>query len=416
MKVLLINPKFYDRPSWIPYGLLCLASYLEHNGIQCEIHDKNTKNTDLKDVVSEHNPDLIGIGGMTYQGLDAINSGYVLKKYFPDIPLVYGGPHFSFRPEEAYPFANVVVIGEGEETLLEICNGFPREEIKGIAYKKDGVIFKTPEREFISLDNYPKLLYNKINILDYQEYKINRDRDRSVTILTGRGCPYNCTFCASPQLWKRKIRYFPLERVMENIDYIINTTGIRSIRIFDDTFNISDDRVVQFCDMVADKNLNIDFFSHTKTLQNVNLLKYMRNVGFTMTCLGVECANDEMLKSLNKNITCAEIAAALDNLHQAKIVASPSYMIGSPGETIDTLKQSVQFAVKHNLDGLNYFQFATPHVGSKFHDTCKDYGTIINNNEYTWSQDTPVFVPHGLTAEIMLNWRNMTNTILCDMQ
>ena len=419
MKVLLINPKFYDRPSWIPYGLLCLASYLEHHGVNCEIHDRNIRRDEenhehLKSFILSYKPDLIGIGGMTYQGLDAINTGYVIKKLFPDIKIVYGGAHFSFQPEEAYPFADLVVIGEGEETLLEICRGVPKEEIKGIAYKKDGVITYTPERDFISLDNYPQLRYDKIKILDYVEYKINKDMDRSVTILTGRGCPYNCSFCASPQLWKRKVRYFPLERVMENIDYIVKNTGIKSIRIFDDTFNIDKERVIKFCDLVKDMDLSIDFFSHTKTLQDVDVLKHMKSAGMNMTCFGVECANDGILKILDKNITCDEVALALDNLHKAGIIAVPSFMIGNPGETLETIKDSVRFAVEHNFDGINYFQFTVPHVGSRLNGTWKNYGEIIEKNEYLWNQENPVFIPHGLNKDIMYHWRGLTNTILCD--
>ncbi len=423
MKVLFINPKISGGYPWIPIGMAYLAAYLRKNKIEVKILDNNFLNLNkekLSDLIDSYNPSLIGTGGMTVQSKDALKLGSIVKSIDKNLPLVYGGVHFTFLPEDGLKYGDICVIGEGEETILEICKESNFKKIKGIAYKEDNKIILTEERPFIQdLDIIPFPAYDLLEMDRYGDLLITGER--AISILTGRGCPYNCLFCASPKLWNRKVRFHSLGYVMSHIKFLIQNYNLKNLRIMDDTFTIQKKRVFEFCDQIEENNFKLNMTCLTNVRNtDYEMFKRMKSVGFSIVAFGVESGNNKILKLINKGITKNDVRKAVSMAKRAGLSTELLFMIGNIGENKKTILNSIEFAKelnppRSNFQRLlhpityNYFQFATPFVGSKFYTIAQEYGTVLTKNWDRYHHAEPTFIPKDLDKETMIKLRDVAN-------
>jgi len=437
MRILLIEPSYNwphkDKP-WSPWGKLQLAAYLKKHGHEVHIMDNAFfQGTDygIRHTVGvEIKPDIIGIGGMTMQHNDTKHIAGVVRDMYADHPddrplLVGGGVHFTFCPDDAAELFDLVAIGEGEETMLEICNrykdtgymgGEDYEDIRSIGYKKPGetTFTYTPRRPLMDPEDICQPAYELVQpwLTQYNDGFITGEK--APMIMTGRGCPYNCQFCGAPRLYQRTMRMFPIEGVIENMKRVSQLyNGVKSFRIMDDTFAASHKRVEEFGAAVLpafDGKASMTCLTHVKTAKE-NTMKLLKDIGFWIVAFGFESGNDDVLKAINKGVTVAESAEAARVARAAGLCVEGLFMMGCVGETEQSCLDTIEFAKSHNPPDYgvnatwNWFQFATPFPGSKFYDEAEEHGTILTKNYDEYHHQRPVYVPHGMTAAQLMRLR-----------
>lgn len=430
MKVLLVEPKYGYKEAlpWIPIGKGYLAAVIRREqGFEVKIIDNALHAYDEKTLIKlieEFGPDIIGTGGMTLQINDTIKiAGLIRKLYRSDVLLVGGGVHLTIIPDDGIDLFDFIVLGEGEDTFLELCKRYKEtggdkdkrfyKDIPGLCFKyQDGEIVKTGYRGFISdLDKLPLPAYDLLEVEKYNDFLITGER--AISIMTGRGCPFDCEFCASPYLTQRKVRYFSLGYTFRLIEYLIERYGFKNFRIMDDTFALNKKRVIEFCNQIRKRalKLNMTCLTHVNTA-NPEMLKKMKEAGFSIVAFGIESGNNEILKLVNKGITQEMAIKAIKDAIKAGLSVEGLFMIGNIGETKETIEDTICFAKKYNppynsfrRTGYNWFQFATPFPGSRFFIKAKDYGEVISFNYDDYSHQIPIFVPRGLNAETMITLR-----------
>ena len=415
MKVLLINPKIPDGRPWLPVGLLCLGSYLRKHGIESRLIDGNFKKLDhdcLSRLLSDYEPDIVGIGAMTVQCKDAMRIGTLVRAISSHPKIVFGGVHFTFRPEDGLVSGDIVVVGEGEQAFLEICEGRKLSQIKGIIYRDDSSkVTRTEPRELMKeLDEVPFPAYDLVDVSKYDDRLITGER--AISIMTGRGCPYDCSFCASPRFWKRRVRFHSLDYVLKHLNYLVAHYDLKNLRIMDDTFTASRERVLKFCELVETNGLKLNMSCLTNVRNaDYEMFKRMKQAGFSIVALGVESGNDTILRMINKGTTRDEARKAVKNARDAGLKAELLFMIGNIGESYDKIMDSIEFAKEINPAGpsdgtaYNWFQFATPFPGSRFYENAHEYGTVVTRDWDRYGHQEPVFVPRDLDSGTMIMLR-----------
>jgi radical SAM superfamily enzyme YgiQ (UPF0313 family) len=397
MKVLLIYSNAMEQ-AWVPIGLLYLAANLRKNNIDVKIIDSKYDN--VFDEIIHYNPDYIGLGGMTLMANNAIKLGKEIKQNFPNIILVYGGVHFTFLPEEAYEVADIIIKGEAEKVFVDIVKNKPYCDIRGILYKCDKEWIDNGDYEFINdLDSLPLPAYDLIDMNRYSDELVTGEK--AISILTGRGCPHNCSFCASPKLWRRKVRYHSVEYTINHIKYLIDNYNLHNLRIMDDTFTCDNARVLDFCKAIKDNDIKLNMTCLTNVNNaSLDVFKKMKDAGFSIVAFGLESVDENVLRLANKNNTREKMTRAVNLAHEAGLKTELLFMVGNMGDTKKSLNDSLQFSKE--LSGYKtYFQLATPFPGSRFYDEAEKYGKIIDRNWKDYNHKKVTYIPGGLDEETM---------------
>ncbi len=374
MRILLIQPPFYgfqnitsDR---LYLGLAYLAAVLEKDGhevlilngefyfeqmegenekitIDQEAYKKNFKREHyvyqkiLNDVI-DFKPDAIAISFMTAGSTSAYFLAQHITRAIPDIPLIAGGIHPTLLPEEPLKKGfNYVIRGEGEVTIVELIKAIQNksndlETILGISYLSHGQIYHNQNRPFIAdLDALPFPAFYLMK--DYQKHAY-----ASSGIITSRGCPFTCTYCASKLLWTRQVRFRSPKNIVNEIIDRHKKYGLASFAFHDDTFTLNRKYVEQFCLLVLKLSFKISWHCDTRgdTL-DLNLLKLMKRAGCQHIYLGLESGSPKIQKLIKKNLSTVKVKQAIKMARQARIETTVYFMVGFPEETEEDIKQSI---------------------------------------------------------------------------
>jgi anaerobic magnesium-protoporphyrin IX monomethyl ester cyclase len=231
--------------------------------------------------------------------------------------------------------------------------------------------------------------------------------DRAISVMTGRGCPYSCTFCASPALTRRRVAYHSIEYMERHIRFLIDSYGMKSLRIMDDTFTLNKRRVLEFCDMIERNGFKLIMTCLTNVKNaDYDLFARMKQVGFIIVAFGLESGNDEILKGIEKGTTKAQCRTAVKAAYDAGLYVEGLFMIGHPGEMRSTIQQTIDFAKEINPDYVNWFQFSTPFPGSELWSYWQKHGTMRSMNWRLFDHQQPLFIPHGLDPQTLIAMRN----------
>ncbi len=373
MRVLLINPPDENEilscnPDFInqerghnpPLGILYLAGYLEKFSdfeiqiLDCQVEEMNY--VKLAQTIEKRKPDVIGVTAMTFTLIDVLKVVKVAKQINPQIKIVLGGPHPHIYPEETInlPGVDFVILGEGEVSFLELLNHLNKKEyhrlheVKGLVFKVDGKIINNGFREpLINLDLLP---FPARHLTPYQKYSsILAKKNPVTTMITSRGCPYQCIFCDRPHLGKL-FRARTAKNVVDEMEEC-KKMGINEILVYDDTFTIKKQRVLDVCSEIQKRKLNIvwDIRARVDTV-NEEMLKELKKAGCQRIHYGVEAGTEKILKVLNKGITLEQVKKAFKLTKKIGIQTFAYFMIGSPEETKEDILESIDFAKKLKPD------------------------------------------------------------------
>ena len=362
-----------------PLNLGLLAAIAREGGHECSIIDAeidriNQKN--LVDKVIEHNPDLIAVTGMspffhlTKQLSDA------LKKVSPDVKIILGGQHLTIMGEKAFHKCfDYAYTGECENQLVPLLdcieNNKPFDNIKGLYYRNGGdeIMFTGPNTYIRDLDSLP---FPTRDLLPQYKYKLGtlKGRKNFTSILTMRGCPWHCIFCASDKLNTTLVSKRSPENVIEEIKHVVNKYGIRHFLFMDDVLTLYfDDHLKIICEKIIEEELNITFEGSTRAnLIKDEYIKLMAEAGLIRLSFGLETVDSEMRKTMKKQVPLKHYSEANRILNIYNVEATNSVMIGLPGETVKTVQKTLDFLSNDKNVKQANFAIATPYPGTEFYD------------------------------------------------
>ncbi len=402
-RIALVNPPLLPGvtphdPSF-PIGLAYLAAFAEKHGHVVEVVDCLPLGMDydaMKQKVASFEPDIVGITSMTSTFPAALQATQVLKESCPEALTVLGGPHATFMDIDAlkeHADVDVVVRREGEETLLELARCFAERKklgkVAGITFRKNGEITRTPDRPFIqNLDELPYPAYHLFPLEQYRSRGL-LSKKRILPIITGRGCPFNCNFCLASKMVGKRFRARSPKSVVDELEWLKNEHGAEAFCFYDDTLTLDKERCYRIFEQMQMRGVNIPWNCQTRTDQvSKRLLIQMKRAGCQFVSFGVESGSPQLLKAMGKGNTIEQNEKAVRLAKEVGLVVAISVIIGYPGETAETLKETFDFIDRVKPDAV-YLCTVAPYPGTPLYDLVKDLGWKMSDD---WSRyDTEDF-------------------------
>lgn len=420
MKILIINPPIREwaEPNCVPLGLGYIASTLQAAGYSIDMLDINAYRYPKDEVISilkGKNPDLILTGGIitVYNYLKWLTSQ--LKVLYHDVPIMIGGSVSTSIPEIALNTLDVDIacIGEGEVTTVEAANCIEQNKelssVKGIYYRHDGEILRNGMREpikdmdsipFPAYDLFPMDIYvnNPVGYVNKDKWgsgsRVVDDVPKSMNINVTRGCPYNCKFCYCDYLGPG-YRHRSAQNVMEEMDFLNDEYGVTYFLWADDEPMINKKFIREFCDLMVKSKRDYQFaLAGRVNLVNEKMLTELKTAGCNMVAYGIESGSQKMLDAMNKQVTIEQAKNAIKLTKKIFGDADCSFMIGYPGETDETIQETIDFCKELDLAPEVIF-FATPYPGTELYEYAKKLGLIGDEAEYIsglWEQGEQIAV------------------------
>ncbi len=363
-KILLISPsaavsvykeaKIKEALEHMPYlSLAYLGAMLLKNKHKVKVLDlslhKNPKEELIK-TLSEFQPDYAGISFTTplYDEMKA--TANCIKKYNKEIIIMGGGPHCSIFPKQTLIESklDIVVVGEGDYTIIEIVENKNLSNIKGIAYKnKNNIIKINQNRDFIKeMDELPFPAWHLFEIDKYHVPRLRAKLNPVGPIETSRGCPFTCTFC-NKSVQGATFRPKSPKKVVDEIEYMLKC-GFKEIHIKDDGFTTDINRAIKICDIIIERNLKFPWsLANGVRVDRVNEEFFMKakKAGCHSGGLGIESGSQKILDSLNKQITLKQIRKTVKLFKKSGIQSIGYFIIGAPADTEETIKKTIKFAL-----------------------------------------------------------------------
>ncbi len=367
-KVLLINPRKGWRP---PLGLLYVASYLANAGYKVkvlEFIDENYNtiiNKKLWKEFYEYDPDFIGFGVISWNRSVTTEIIKKIRKTTRDKIIICGGKDPAYVPEKYLDFgADAVVIGEGEETMVELLNAYDIQsdikDIKGIAFKNGDTFTTTVHRDPIKLDN---LLYPAFELVDYKNYTnirlggIPGHFIKTGFMMANRGCPFGCKFCTENV--RNIFRERSVEDIISEIKWQIKKYNIKGLVFLDDLFYYKNERVIDFCKVILKEKIKLKIYAQTRVdrVGDLKTLQLMRKAGFIQLALGVESGSPKILKKINKGISPEQIRKGIKAINDAGIHTYSFIIVGLPEETSEDMKMTEDLLkdINSTFVAVNYY-------------------------------------------------------------
>ena len=389
MRVLLINPYYpiSETPS-PPLGLAFLAAALEAADIEVQILDFVVypySKERLARTLKTFDPQFVGATAVTMNFEHAASVIRDVKAIAPDILTVMGGPHVTFCASEtmqACPEIDFIVLGEGEETLVELVtiyqNGRNWGNIKGLAYQKKGQPVLTPPKDPIQdIDALPEPARHLIPLGRYRALGL------PISMTTSRGCPFKCIFCVGRKMVGARVRYRDPQKVVDELEYL-STLGFHQINIADDLFTASKKHCMAVCDEILRRQLKIQWtsFARVDTVSRP-ALERMKQAGCTAVSFGVESGSPEILKTIKKGITLDQVIDAVNMCNDVGVTPQASFILGLPGETLQTMQQTVAFAERlKDMGVLHGYHLLAPFPGTDVRENSQAYDIQIMSNDW----------------------------------
>jgi len=400
-QIILITPGYFS------IGLVSIGSFLESHGYDVQVIPETlstapfSSNTDtplikrLSAILDKKRCVAIGVTAMTPNIVSAIQISKIIKRNYPDIPLLLGGNHVTALPERTLAESDfdIGVIGEGELTTLEVIKKlknhvFPTQTAGTFEKLADGRIINNGRRPLIpDLSILPPLNYD---LFHYHPARLIRDRNikaqRAIHLLVSRGCPYTCAFCSSELIWERKLRFPPIEHIMEHIEFIVEKYSLDSLCFLDDELITSRKFITSFCAEFIRRNLHKKAVwacqARVKAVQD-DLLELLKKAGCRLISFGMESGSDKILQFLK----CGTIAVqdsynAVKLCNKHGINCFGSFVIGSPDENLDDIIGTINLIEESGLNAAACFSLV-PYPGTRLYQQCADENLL--KKDISWN-------------------------------
>ncbi len=400
-----------------PLGLLSIAAWLRQRGHRVAVYDglgpeAPAGNDAFAGRILAGRPDLAGFSTTTSGFLDGIDLARRLKEKKPGIRTVFGGVHVSAIGApllSAYRAADFLCIGEGEETLAALAAGKNPEDIHGLAFRDGKRIVTNSLREPIAdLDRLPFPSYELLSGFPrrYHLPLFSYIRGPGATMVTSRGCPYQCAFC-DRSVFGSSYRFNSADYIYRHMRYLRQRFGIRHINIYDDLFTVRRDRIEALCRRLVDRPLGIRFNCAVRVGHaDDELLAMLKAAGCLMVSLGIESGDKRVLARQKSGVTPEAVRDTVRRIRAKGLRVKGLFMMGLPGETVASIRKTSDFVLSLDLDDMNMAKF-TPFPGAPVWRQIGSLGTfscrwpLMNCLNF-------VFVPAGIdskkTLDRLYNW------------
>jgi anaerobic magnesium-protoporphyrin IX monomethyl ester cyclase len=376
MKVVLVKPPLCrmvsaslpafleaERGTYPPMGLLYIAAMLRERGpkgVEVKVLDtvlEDLTDQQIEDYLRREAPDVVGAQVLTFTLLDSLAVTRMAKKVNPQVVTVLGGRHCDIYPTEtaALPDVDFVVTGEGELTLTRLVEHLRQpdelEKIPGLTFRRGERLISNPPQMIDDLDDLP---FPARDLTAYRDYRfLLAKKSVFTTLITSRGCPYNCVFCDEGH---NRFRAVSAPRVVEEILHCKEQLGIDQFFIFDSTFTVDRQRVLDICELLVKHRANVAFDVRSRVnLIDDEVLKALKKAGCVRIQYGVESGNDKVLKAINKQIMVKQVRDVVRQTRKYGFEILCDFMIGLPGETEKEVEDTIRLALELPID---YAQFA----------------------------------------------------------
>ncbi len=396
----------------VPQGLLSIAAYLLREEHEVFVYDclgpgiSFDLNKQAQSILS-YQPQIVGFSTTTSSFPDAAELAQKIKQRSPDTVTVCGGVHVSaiegqlLRDYHAFDY---LVAGEGELTMSEIAGDISPADIPGLIWR-DGerIIVNEPRTKIADMDSLPFPAYEKLSGFprDYHLPLFSYVYTPGATMITSRGCMYQCSYC-DRSVFKKGFRYNSAAYIYEHMKYLRERFGVRHINIYDDLFTANRRRIVELCEKLTRFPLGINFNCAVRVgYTDDELLEMLKGAGCLMVSLGIESADPRMLARHKDGVSLEEVRDTVQRIQRAGLRAKGLFMMGLPGETEESIRQTSDFIISLGLDDMNMAKF-TPFPGAPLWTNIHDEGTFTEDWRLMNCLNF-VFVPKGIASKERLD-------------
>jgi radical SAM superfamily enzyme YgiQ (UPF0313 family) len=404
-----------------PLSLLFLASAIRKSGQHtCEIIDLErlfalNSSATLESILSTVKADAFGITATTFTRHDAIATAKILRKYNPSVPIIVGGVHFMYCASDALssvPEIDIVVRGEGEQATVELLNALSKDgdlsSILGISYRtsEGDVSHNQDSNLFEDLDSCE--IHDFQSPADYPEYLFGSNEPiKAVSIMTSRGCPYHCLFCAKAGM---KYRHRSSDSVISEIKYFQTHYGIYAFNLLDLTFTASPKRSIELCNAIIKEELDIQWWCETRANIPLDLIPLMAEAGCRHLVIGVETGSPRILNRIQKGVDLGQVERVIAESVKSGISPTCYFMLSHPGETYKDAQETLTF-IRYLINKYEVCCALQPCMvlpGTKIEEIARKNGSLPHN--FSWS--APYFeksnLELGQVSNIPLFWDSLS--------
>lgn len=419
MRVLFLNPPFLPNFSreqrspavtksgtfYYPMWLCYAAGLLEKSGFEVKVVDapaRGLTHGELLALAQEFAPSLTVVDTSTPSIFNDVDVAVEIKKITGSFVILVG-THPSALPEETLRInesIDAVARREYEYTVLELARllkqgGAAAEDLKkidGLSFRQDGNIFHNKDRAFLEdVDALPFVSEVYKKHLHYKDYFYAHSRHPIATLITARGCPYQCVYCLYPQTFNsRKVRYRSITRVVDEIEYCLkNFPDLKEIMFEDDTFTVNKKRAAALADEILKRGLKFKWSANSRADVDLETMEVLKKAGARLFCVGIESGDQRVLDSMKKSLTVEQVRRFFKDARRAGLLVHGCFLVGNPGETQETLQKTLEFALELNPDTAQFFPIMI-YPGTEAYQWATERGYLTTSDFRQW------LTPQGL--------------------
>jgi anaerobic magnesium-protoporphyrin IX monomethyl ester cyclase len=398
--------------AWPPLGILYCATALAKNGIEVSVLDQAAKSfstTQAAGWVKKEEPDVLGLSVLGTSSKEAGKIANLVKKENPNLCVVLGNYHPTFNAERIlrkYPDVDIIVRGEGEKACLELATCIQKGEefrkVAGVTYRgRVGGIVATPERPLLrDVDSLP-FPDRGLTDCEYASrvFGVKTATKKFTSLLSSRGCPFQCTFCACRNFARGVWRPRSVENIVDELEFLYSE-GYREFLFVDDNFTLNPRRVVKFCRLLKKRRLKVGWFCDSRVDNcGFDVFREMVKAGCKIVYFGMESANQRILDYYDKRITPQQSRAAARNAKKAGVdIIVGSFIVGAPDETRKEIQNTLRFAEQVDINVPSFNILCAP-VGSPLWTELASKGFVDEQRHWEESVFVPQVVPTAVPFE-----------------
>ncbi len=370
-----------------PLGLLSIAAYLERKGHEVFVLDCLGPRAARKDNdahvqnILQKNPHLVGFSATTSGFLDGYDMAVRIKTCRPSVRTVFGGVHVSALGKkllDGYEAIDYLCLGEGELTLSELASGKAPSRVKGLAWRSgEQAVLNPPRPQISNLDDLPFPAYEKLEGFPkrYNLPLFSYIHTPGATMVTSRGCPYQCSFC-DRSVFSRGYRYNSAAYIYAHAAYLRKRFGVRHVNIYDDLFTTHRGRITELCRLLVSRPLDMQFNCAVRVGHcDDELLEMLKTAGFLQLSLGIETGDEHQMALHKPGVRLETVRDTVRRIQSKGLRAKGLFMMGLPGETRESILETTAFALSLDLDDMNMSKF-TPFHGAPLWNSIREEGTL----------------------------------------